>query len=105
MDGYSLRWQEEARVLFKAGKNCEGYFTSNDILEQVEKAIDILKKHYPNEDHVLVYDNTTTHLKCADGALSARRMPKSTSKPESNWRVVTVRGEMEKWYTDLMEKS
>src|ERR1700730_4086128 len=86
--------KEEARVLFKAGKNREGYFTADDILQQAEKGHDILKKHYPNEDHVLVYDNATTHLKRTDGALSARRMPKSTSKPESNWQVeVTVRGE------------
>ena len=63
--------EEEAQVLFKAGENREGYFTSEDILKQAEKAINILEKHYPNEDHVLVYDNATTHLKCTDGALSA----------------------------------
>lgn len=73
--------------MFKAGKNCEGYFTSEDILEQAEKAIDILEKHYPNKDHVLVYDNTTTYLKCPDSALSAQKMLKFTSKPESNWLV------------------
>ena len=78
---------EEARVLFKAGKNCEGYFTSEDILKQTEKAINILEKYYLNEDHVLVYDNATTHLKWPDGTLSARKMPKFTSKPESNWLV------------------
>jgi len=78
---------EEAQVLFKAGKICEGYFTSEDILKQAEKAINILEKHYPNEDHVLVYDNATTHLKCPDGALLAQKMPKFTSKPESNWLV------------------
>jgi hypothetical protein len=83
---------EEARVLSKAGKNQEGYFTSDDILDQAETAINILKKHYLDEDHVLVYDNATTHLKCADGALSAQRMLKFTSKPESNWLVeVNVR--------------
>jgi hypothetical protein len=54
---------EEAQVLFKAGKNQEGYFTSKDILKQTEKAIDILQKYYPDNDHVLVYDNATTHLK------------------------------------------
>jgi hypothetical protein len=75
------------RVLFKPGKNQEGYFTSEDILNQAEKAIDILQKYYPDNDHVLVYDNATTHLKRADGALSARKMPKSTSKPETNWMV------------------
>ena len=36
---------------------------------------------------VLVYNNTMTHLKRLDGALSARKMPKFTSKPESNWLV------------------
>ena len=78
---------QEARVLFKAGKNREGYFTSEDVLKQVEKAIGILKTHYPDDDHVLIYDNATTHLKRASGALSARCMPKFTSKPESNWLV------------------
>ena len=77
---------EEAWFLFKAGKNRKGYFTSEDILKQTEKAINILEKYYPNEDHVLVYNNATTHLKWPDGA-SARKMPKFTSKPESNWLV------------------
>ena len=55
--------EEEARVLFKAGKNHKGYFTVENILNQAAKAIDILEKHYPDEDHVLVYDNATTHQK------------------------------------------
>jgi hypothetical protein len=79
--------EEEARVLFKAGKNCEGYFTAKNILNQAAMAIDILKKHYPDEDHVLVYDNATTHQKQADGALSACYMPLNTSKLDSNWLV------------------
>jgi predicted ABC-type ATPase len=62
---------EDTRVLFKVGKNHEGYFILEDILKQTEKAINILEKYYPDEDHVLVYDNTTTHLKQPDGALSA----------------------------------
>lgn len=32
---------EEAWVLFKVGKNSEGYFTSDDILDQAETAINI----------------------------------------------------------------
>jgi hypothetical protein len=60
---------EEARVLFKAGKGREGYFTCEDILVQVRKAMGILEKHFPNEKHCLVYDNATTHLKRADDAL------------------------------------
>lgn len=55
--------KEEAQVLFKAGKACEGYFTNEDILQQANNAMDILEKHYPDEDHVLLFDNATTHLK------------------------------------------
>src|SRR5882762_9154222 len=79
--------KEEARVLFKAGKNREGYFTADDILKQAEKAIDILQKHYQDQDHVLVYDNVSTHQKRPDGSLSARKMPKFALKPESSWLI------------------
>jgi hypothetical protein len=78
---------EEARQLFKAGKNQDGYFTNNDIVEQAERAMDILEKYFPHDDHVLVYDNASTHLKHTDGALSAHHMPKNISKPESNWGI------------------
>jgi len=47
--------------------------------------MEILKKHYPNEDHILVFDNATTHLKRPDEALSARNMPKFTCKEGTNW--------------------
>ena len=41
--------KEEAHVLFKTGKNREGYFTNEDILDQANKAMDILDKHYPHD--------------------------------------------------------
>jgi hypothetical protein len=71
---------ETARVLFKAGKNRKGYFTNEDILDQANNAMDILEQHFPNEDHVLVFDNATTHTKRADGALSASKMTKNASE-------------------------
>jgi hypothetical protein len=49
--------------------------------------MDILNKHYLNEDHILVFDNATTHTKSADGTLSVHYMPKFTSSPEKNWSV------------------
>jgi hypothetical protein len=49
--------------------------------------MDILKRNYPSENHVLVFDNATTHLKWADNALSACKMPKSTPKDGKNWGV------------------
>ena len=77
--------KEAARVLFKVGKSREGYFTNEDILKQTQKAMDILQKYYPNEDHVFVFDNATTHLKRPDEALSARNMPKFTPKEVTIW--------------------
>ena len=42
--------------------------------------MDLLDQYYPNEDHVFIYDNVTTHKKRADDALSARHMPKYPPK-------------------------
>ena len=67
---------QTARVLFKAGKNCQGYFTNENILNQANNAMDILVKHFPNENHVLVFDNAMTHAKQVDGALSTSKMSK-----------------------------
>ncbi|KAF9458406.1 hypothetical protein BDZ94DRAFT_1325516 [Collybia nuda] len=78
---------ESACVLFKAGKAHEGYFTSDDIMKQASAAMDIVQKHFPDEDHLFVYDNATIHLKCPDDALSARKMSKGVSKPGTNFGV------------------
>ncbi|EGO02445.1 hypothetical protein SERLA73DRAFT_119704 [Serpula lacrymans var. lacrymans S7.3] len=52
----------------------------------------IANGHYPDKEHIFVYNNAKTHLKRANGALSARHMPKFASKPDSNWGVdVNVR--------------
>jgi hypothetical protein len=54
---------------------------------QATTAMDILEKHYPDEKHVLLFDNATTHQKWVDDALSASKMPKFTPKPGKNWGV------------------
>ena len=79
--------KQSARRIFKPGKNRDGYFSNEDIIEQANDAIDILKEHYPEFDHVLIYDNATTHLKRAEDALSARKMPKNTPKSGMNWGI------------------
>jgi hypothetical protein len=76
---------KEARVLFKAGKNREGYFQNEDILNQTTTAMDILTEFYPKEEHILVYDNATTLTKRSDTALSARHMPKGTKRVGEFW--------------------
>lgn len=77
--------KESTQVLFRPGKNRDGYFTHEEILEHAMKAMDILPKYYPNEDHVLIFDNTPTHLKRAADALSACHM---SMKPMQDGRPV-----------------
>ena len=54
---------ESACVLFKAGLTWDGYFTNDEILEQASKALEILEKHFPDDHHVFLFVNATTHLK------------------------------------------
>lgn len=77
--------KERARVLFKAGKARDGYFTTQNIINQASNAMDILQRHFSDEEHVMVFDNATTHLKRADDALSARKMPKFPPRHGKEW--------------------
>ncbi len=79
--------KRSARKIFKPGKNRDGYFSSDDVKAQVEEAMDILTEYYPEYEHVFFFDNAPTHLKRPDDALSARHMPKGTSKLGTNWGV------------------
>lgn len=67
----------EARIYFKAGKNRDGYFSHDDLMKQVEAAVDIFEERFPGMKAVFAFDNATTHQKRADDALSARHMPKN----------------------------
>ncbi|KAJ3555900.1 hypothetical protein NM688_g2325 [Phlebia brevispora] len=67
---------ESARVLFKAGKNRDGYFTNEEIRAQAKRAREIILKYYPNDNHIFIYDNAPTHVKRAADTISARKMPK-----------------------------
>jgi hypothetical protein len=50
--------------------------------------MDILERYYPDEDHVFVFDNATTHTKRAETALSATKMPlHATSSRFQMWGV------------------
>ncbi|KZP03294.1 hypothetical protein FIBSPDRAFT_769167, partial [Athelia psychrophila] len=74
---------EEARVVFKAGKNRDGWFASGDLLQQVEKSIDIFEaKTNRFATGLFLFDNAPSHQRRADDALSARKMPK---RPNEGW--------------------
>lgn len=85
---------QSARLIWKPGKNRDGYFDNQDFMKQVDLAMDILQKDYPGMTHMLIFDNATIHLKRPEDALSARKMPKFTPAPGKNWGVeVSKRGQ------------
>jgi len=84
---WSPNGNESACVLFKAGKGSDGYFTNDEVVAQVGNAMDILVKHYLNKEHIFMFDNAKTHLKCASDVLSARKMPKS---PSESWGIMVI---------------
>jgi len=68
----------EARIIFKAGLNCDGYFDADQLCNQIDNAINIFEGITKNHAQGLfIFDNAPSHQKRADDALSARKMPKS----------------------------
>ena len=54
----------EARVLFKAGKNRDGWFAAEDLLKQVDHAIDIFEgKTNGRAMGLFLFDNALSHQK------------------------------------------
>jgi hypothetical protein len=73
-----LTFHRDAQVLFKPGKNRDGYFTGQDLLVQVDCVIDIFEgKTKGNAQGLFLFDNAPSHQKRALNAISARKMPKS----------------------------
>jgi hypothetical protein len=54
------------------------------------RTMDILRRHFPNKDHVFIFNNATTHTKCAEDALSARKMPKYCPSLGKNWGISII---------------
>ena len=69
--------------MFRAGKNRDRWFASEDLLLQVDKAIDVFEGCAPFATGLFLFDNAPSHQKRAPGALSARKLPKG---PHATWR-------------------
>ncbi|KAI0083234.1 hypothetical protein BDY19DRAFT_900582 [Irpex rosettiformis] len=74
---------EEARIFFKAGKNRNGYFTCEDLVNQVEQTIDVFDaRTHGFATALFIFDNASSHQKRPIDGLSARYMPKG---PHASW--------------------
>ena len=69
--------------VFKAGTNQDGWFSADNLLDQVENAIDIFEAKTNNfVTGLFMFDNASSHQKRAPDALSARKMLKN---PNQRW--------------------
>ena len=70
-------------IIFKLGKNQDRYFTTEDLLQQVEKAIDIFEsKTNGTATGLFLFDNAPSHQRHAPDGLSAWKMVKF---PHPTW--------------------
>ncbi|KAF8675171.1 hypothetical protein RHS04_06754 [Rhizoctonia solani] len=65
---------DNAWVIFCAGNQHDGWFGITHVVKQLLHAMLIVKKHYPNEDHVFIFNNATTHTKLPESAPNINRM-------------------------------
>ena len=76
----------EARVFFWAGKNHEGYFDNKDLLQQTNRAINILKSKTKGfATGLWLFDNAPSHQKQLTNGLSTLKMRKN---PHKSWTHV-----------------
>ena len=69
--------KSDARVIFKPGKQQDGWFDADNLLAQVERAIKVFERLTNRTAQALfVFDNAPSHQKRAADAISAHQMVK-----------------------------
>ncbi|QRV83688.1 DDE superfamily endonuclease [Ceratobasidium sp. AG-Ba] len=63
-----------AQVVFCAGKQRNGWFGTVNVVQQLSRAMAIVKKRYPNEDHVFIFDNAIIHTKLPENLPNVSKM-------------------------------
>ena len=63
---------DQARLLLET--QSDGYFNNDKLLEQVDGAINIFEKKFPDSQALFLFDNAPSHCKVSDDALNAERM-------------------------------
>ncbi|CAK5270383.1 unnamed protein product [Mycena citricolor] len=75
--------EDDARLIFEAGKNRDGYFTNEHLMEQTSRAIDVFEaRTNRTATGLFLFDNAPSHQKRAADALTARSICK---RPSATW--------------------
>jgi hypothetical protein len=77
----------DARCILKPGKNAEGYWTVEKLLEQIEyRVLPIFEAKFPNAVALFAFDNSTNHSAFLPDALVASRMNKGPGGTQPKMR-------------------
>ena len=63
----------EARVTMVLGANCDGYWDSNKLVDQIEQALNIFEWTHPECIGIFAFDNATSHTAFSEDALIATK--------------------------------
>ena len=102
-DGYLRDEHDEARVFLET--NSEGYFNNDKFLRQVDKALDIFDRKYPDITGLFIFDHAPCHKKVADDALNVDHMNVNPGGKQVTMRDTSWAGEVQKMvFTDGQPK-
>ncbi|PKY59599.1 hypothetical protein RhiirA4_430523 [Rhizophagus irregularis] len=86
----------EARVIINPGKNFDGWWNIDKLLEQiVNRAIPIFEKTHPGAIAVFAFDNSSSHGKYADNALNANHMNLNPGGKQAKLRDTIFNGQIQ----------
>ena len=87
-----------ARLLLET--NSDGYFDSDKLIFQVERAIDIFESRHPDAQALFLFDNAPSHKKCAEDALNADKMNVRPGGKQPLLRDTIFDGQVQKMVMD-----
>ena len=91
----------EAREYLEPGKDREGYWTAENVLNQIKtKAIPIFEALYPNCISVFAFDNSSNHAIFAKDALVSKKMNLNPGgmQPKMHIHIGVLITSCKQWY-------
>ena len=93
VNGYLKIDAMEARKMLEHQK--DGYFTNEQFVAQVEKAIDIFEAKYPGVQAIFLFDNAPSHRKLSSDALNVNSMNVGPGGKQMKMRDTMWQGEIQ----------
>ena len=98
VNGFLQFNDSKARVMIEVHK--DGYFNNEELMKQVEKAVDIFELKYPHARGLFLFDNAPSHRKIADNQLNVDKMNVSSGGKQPVMRDTVWNGNVQRMVLD-----